>query len=161
MTTFRRATLRDSDTVAAVARASREHFLPFLPKLHSMEGDRKYYRHKVFGECEVWLAEDRGQVVGFCAFKAGWLEHLYLLPAHVGLSLGESLLNEAKDRNAILQLWVFRQNIRAISFYERNGFRRIGETDGRSNEEGLPDALYEWQEPARMSDRPENRPGSR
>lgn len=39
---------------------------------------------------------------------------------------------------------VFQRNTRAISFYERNGFRMVKETDGATCEEKLPDALYEW-----------------
>ncbi|WP_205626825.1 hypothetical protein [Pseudoponticoccus marisrubri] len=47
----------ESDTVAAIARKSRSHFLPFLPVLHTLDGDRAFYRNKVFPTCEVWVAE--------------------------------------------------------------------------------------------------------
>ncbi|MGB5560372.1 MAG: GNAT family N-acetyltransferase [Paracoccaceae bacterium] len=143
-TMFRRAAPDEADTVAAIARESRTHFLPYLPKPHSFEGDRKFYRTRVFAECEVWVAEDNQKIVGFCAFKEGWVDHLYLLPTHVGNSLGEILLNKAKERHPFLQLWVFQQNSRAISFYERNGFQKVKETDGASNQEKTPDVLYEW-----------------
>ena len=143
-TILRPAATDEADNVAAIARKSREHFLPYLPTLHSFEGDKKFYRNRVFLECEVWVAEENQELVGFCAFKEGWVDHLYLLPEHVGRSLGENLLNKAKESQAFLQLWVFQRNIRAISFYERNGFRKVKETDGASNEEMTPDALYEW-----------------
>lgn len=142
--TFRQAAPDEADTVAAIARKSRAHFLPYLPDLHSFEGDRKFYRNRVFQECEVWVAEDNRELVGFCAFQEGWVDHLYLLPAYVGRSLGETLLNKAKERHGVLQLWVFQRNARAVSFYTRNGFQKIKETDGSSNEEKTPDALYEW-----------------
>lgn len=142
--TFRRATSDESDTVAAVARKSREHFLPYLPKLHSLEGDKKFYRNRVFPECEVWVVKDNQELVGFCAFKEDWVEHLYLLPTHVGKTLGRSLLKKAQESHALLQLWVFQRNSRAISFYERNGFQKVRETNGASNEERLPDVLLEW-----------------
>lgn len=29
----------------------------YLPRLYSIEGDRKYYRNRAFAEREVWLAE--------------------------------------------------------------------------------------------------------
>ena len=148
-TAVRQATPDESDLVAAIARRSREYFLPYLPRLHSFEGDKKFYRNRVFPDCQVWVAEDRNELVGFCAFKEGWVEHLYLLPGHVGNGIGETLLNEAKAAHPFLQLWVFQQNTRAISFYERNGFRKVKETDGASNEEKCPDALYEWR---RLSD---------
>ncbi|MDP0926568.1 GNAT family N-acetyltransferase [Paracoccus onubensis] len=143
-TIFRRALSDESDTVAAIARKSRRHFLPYLPQLHSFEDDKIFYRNSVFPECEVWVAEESQSLVGFCAFKEGWVDHLYLLPAQVGRSLGKTLLDKAKERHVFLQLWVFQRNRRAISFYERNGFQKVKVTDGSSNEERTPDALYEW-----------------
>jgi len=134
----------DADNVATIARKSQMHFLPYLPDLHTLEEDKSFYRNRVFPECQVWVYEDKQDLVGFCAFKEGWVDHLYLLPTHVGNTLGESLLNKAKENHPFLQLWVFQRNTRAISFYERNGFQKIKETDGSKCEEMLPDALFEW-----------------
>ncbi|MEM5585130.1 GNAT family N-acetyltransferase [Roseibium sp. AS2] len=143
-TVFRKAALEESETVASIARKSRAHFLPYLPDLHSFEEDKGFYRDRVFSECDVWVAVESQKLVGFCAFKEGWIEHLYLLPMHVGKTLGQVLLNKAKESHSFLQLWVFQENRRAINFYERNGFSKVRETDGTSNEEKYPDALYEW-----------------
>lgn len=142
--TYRQADIADAGAVAAIARQSRSHFMPYLPVLHTAQEDTAFFRDVVFRECAVWIAEDGRVPVGFCAFREGWVDHLYLLPAYVGRSLGETLLNMAKDRHRFLQLWVFQQNTRAISFYLRNGFQKVRETDGSGNEEQLPDALYEW-----------------
>ena len=144
---FRQAALKDADTVAEVAQTSRLHFLPYLPELHTVEEVKAYYRAVVFAECHVWVAEDAQGIVGFCAFQDGWVEHLYLLPTHVGKTLGRRLLDKAKAHQQTLRLWVFHQNIRAIRFYEQNGFRKIKETDGSANEEHCPDALLEWRRP--------------
>ena len=144
---FRPADSDESDTVASIAWTSRKYFLPYLPGLHPMDDYRQFYRKNVFVACDVWVVEDNQNVVGFCAFKEGWVEHLYLLPSHVGRTLGETLLNTAKEKYDLLQLWVFQRNSRAISFYERNGFTKVKETDGTSNEENLPDALFEWRRP--------------
>lgn len=141
---FRRAELAESESVAAIARISRRHFLPYVPDLHSFEEDREYFSNIVFTESEVWVAEEDGILAGFCAFRLQWLDHLYCLPAYVGKNLGMKLLDKAKQGQMRLQLWVFQQNIRAISFYERHGFRKVRETDGSGCEENLPDALYEW-----------------
>ena len=145
--TYRQADVSDAGTLASIARESRRHFLPYLPRLHSLEADQNFYRNRVFAECEVWVAEDAGEIVGFCAFKEGWVEHLYLRPSHVGQSIGKVLLDKAKARYDALHLWVFQRNGRAIGFYEAQGFRKIRETDGASNEEQTADALYEWRKP--------------
>lgn len=144
---IRQAASSESDAVAAIARKSRSHFLPYLPDLHSFDGDKKLYRNRVFSECDVWIAVENQHIVGFCAFREGWVDHLYLLPTHVGRSIGEALLNKAKESHGLLRLWVFQRNERAISFYERNEFQKMSETDGSSNEENAPDALYEWRRP--------------
>lgn len=141
---LRQANSDDSDTIAFVARQSRGHFLPYLPDLHTPEEDAWFYKNIVFAQDQVWVAEDHGAIVGFCAFKADWLDQLYLLPSHVGKALGVELLKKAKQSCSYLQVWVFQQNVRAISFYERHGFIRVRETDGSGNEEQVPDALFAW-----------------
>lgn len=141
---LRQANSGDLDAISIVARQSRRHFLPYLPDLHTPEEDAWFYKDIVFAQDQVWVAEDDGAIVGFCAFKADWLDHLYLLPSHVGKTLGSELLKRAKASCSYLQLWVFQQNVRAISFYERQGFVRVMETDGSGNEEKVPDALFEW-----------------
>lgn len=133
-----------SEAVARISRDSRQHFLPCLPDLHSFEGDKWFFANRVFKDCQVWVAEKQGQLVGFCAFKAGWLDHLYLLPTHVRQGLGSALLDRAKADEDHSQLWVFQQNTSAIAFYENQGCAKVKETDGQGNEEQTPDALFEW-----------------
>ncbi|MGD9985170.1 N-acetyltransferase family protein [Pseudonocardia sp.] len=84
------------------------------------------------------VATADGQVVGFaCAgdataaeqgFPAARPLHLYaiyLLAAHHGGGLGQTLLDEVLDGDPA-QLWVLRDNDRAIAFYARNGFAPDG-----------------------------------
>lgn len=143
-TFLRRALLDDAYVIASIARQSRRHFLPYLPELHTEEEDRLFFRGVVLEEYQVWVAQDKDRPVGFCAFKEGWLDHLYLLPSHVRRGLGGELIGKAKRSYHHLQLWVFQQNIQAISFYRRHGFVKVRETDGSQCEEKLPDALFEW-----------------
>ncbi|MEM9582102.1 MAG: GNAT family N-acetyltransferase [Pseudomonadota bacterium] len=118
-----------------------------MPELHSSDAYTAYFRDVVFRECAVWVAEARGTLVGFCASREDWIDHLYLLPDYVGQSIGATLLEKAKAGQASLQLWVFQQNTKAQRFYARHGFRKVKETDGASNAEKTPDALFEWHAP--------------
>ncbi|OLP62258.1 GNAT family N-acetyltransferase [Xaviernesmea oryzae] len=145
--TLRLAQSCEAPRVAAVFRQSREAFLPSLPDLHSPDEDVAFFRDVVFAECAVWVAEAQGNILGFCAVKPGWIEHLYLLPAHVGRGLGARLLDAAGAGQDHLQLWVFLNNQSAMRFYARQGFRKIRETDGADSEERMPDALLEWVRP--------------
>lgn len=135
----------DGEGIAKIFRTSRQYFLPYLPQLHSFEEDVAYYSDVVLKESNVWCAEQNGILIGFCAFRDGWLDHLYCLPTHVGNGLGSRFLGKAKDRQAHLNLWVFQQNTNAILFYQKHGFTKIKETDGSNCEEKVPDALYRWE----------------
>ena len=58
------------------------------------------------------------------------LERIYVLVEHQGLGLGEVFLNHIKKvalkrKKKMLWLGVWEQNIRAIKFYERQGFRKF------------------------------------
>lgn len=54
------------------------------------------------------------------------LDHLYVVPGAQGTGLGQALLDAALPGRRAAFLWVFRDNARAIRFYERNGFTPDG-----------------------------------
>ena len=93
----------------------------------------------------MWVAERAGELVGMCAFRDGWVDQLYVHPAHHRRGIGAALLRKAKDANAPLQLWAFRRNEIALRFYEAHGFAVVRTTDGAGNEEREPDALLAWE----------------
>lgn len=141
---LRKADPSEGEQIARISRASRQHFLPYLPDLHSIDEDIAYFSDVVLKHSEVWCAEQRSTLIGFCAFREGWLDHLYCLPEYVGRGAGLKLLDVSRQGQDELSLWVFQRNERAIRFYERNGFVKVRETDGSGCEEKLPDALYLW-----------------
>jgi len=77
-----------------------------------------------------WLAEQDGELVGFAAagpndetdLDVPWkLYAIYARMAYWGTGLGHQLITQAiGDDDAVL--WVFRDNVRARDFYERQGF---------------------------------------
>ena len=144
--TFRLARPDEHRQVARLFRHVRQRCLPYLPELYTQDEDAAFFRDHVFAECAVWLAEDR-EILGFCAFRTFWVDHLYIDPDRHRQGLGRALLARAQADNTALQLWVFQQNRHAIRFYEAAGFRLIERTDGSRNEEKTPDALYRWDAP--------------
>ena len=83
-------------------------------------------------------------MTGMIAFRQDWVDQLYILPDAQGRGMGSSLLQVAKERFDLLQLWTFQRNAKARRFYEAREFRLMRETDGARNEEQEPDALYLW-----------------
>jgi GNAT superfamily N-acetyltransferase len=141
---LRQLDLDDMDAAAVVHRASFDARLPWLAGRHSPEEDRAYFRDRVFAACMLWGAFEHGRLIGFIAFREGWVDQLYVLPHAQRRGIGKSLLDIAKAANAGLSLWTFQRNEHARSFYEANGFLPVEVTDGSRNEEQEPDILYRW-----------------
>jgi len=133
----------EAAAVARLHRAVRQACLPYLPDLHSSAEDLWFFRERVFPVCQVWVA-GRDRLVGFCACRPGWIDHLYVEPDHHGRGLGSAFVAEAMKTQEELRLWVFQRNVAAIRFYEARGFQLVERTDGSRNEENEPEALYEW-----------------
>jgi ribosomal protein S18 acetylase RimI-like enzyme len=141
---IRTAREEDAGSIAAVYLVARAE-MAYLPRLHTATETRAWIEEVILVECDVLVADDGGRVVGFEALGDEVLEQLYVHPSAQGQGLGARLLAEAKERRAAgLRLWVFQRNERARRFYERHGFVCLRLTDGEENEEGEPDALYEW-----------------
>jgi putative acetyltransferase len=140
---LRKANKADAARIALVHRAAVNTAMPWLPKLHTPTEDIAFFSEVVFGECDIWVAEAE-EIVGFCAFQKGWVDHLYILPEYHGRGLGRALLAKAMDAYDALQLWTFQKNTAARAFYAAQGFVEERETDGRDNEEKEPDILLTW-----------------
>lgn len=143
---LRRAVADDAAEIAGLLRRTLTEALPTLPVLHTQEEDRAFIAGHVLATCAVWVAEADG-IVGFIAFRSGWVDHLYVDVAHHGRGIGSALLEKAMAAEPELQLWAFQQNTQALRFYERKGFRIVELTDGAGNEEKEPDARLVWRRP--------------
>jgi len=143
---------QDGDAIAAVFGAARRAAMAYLPALHSSDEDRAYFAG-VVAAGGTTVALRGGRVVAFIALAEGWVEHLYVDPAHQRHGIGATLLRHAQAAAPEgLELWVFQRNTVAIAFYERHGFRLAERTDGAGNQEREPDARMVWPG-QRVSDR--------
>ncbi|CAN5478832.1 GNAT family N-acetyltransferase [soil metagenome] len=142
--TCRRATAADADAIAAVFSSS-FRLLAFLPMLHTVEEDRRFITNVVLKQDDVTIAETAGRIASFLARHGEEIRLLYTHPEFIGTGAGSLLLDGAKASAPVLELWCFQANAAARRFYERHGFRALRFTDGRDNEEKMPDARYRWQ----------------
>jgi putative acetyltransferase len=141
---LRRLAIEETDQAAAVLRASFDQALPTLAGLHTPDQDRWFVRERLFVECQIWGYFNDPELVGIIAFREGWIDQLYILPAWHRRGIGAALLQVAQERFDQLSLWTFQRNKTARSFYEKHGFVAILETDGTRNEEKDPDVMYSW-----------------
>ncbi len=135
---LRRADEADAILIARLFRETRSRAMPYLPKLHSMAEEVAYFRDQVLKDCDVFVAE-ADALVGFVARRAGWIDHLYVLPDWQRQRVGSKLLRTALSGMREARLRVFQRNTAAVGFYERTGFGIEERTDGRDNEEREPD----------------------
>lgn len=115
----------------------------WLPKLHSAEEDRVFMAGLV-ATGQVTLAEDLTGPVGFLGREGNEVNHLFVAHAARRQGVGRCLLDQAKSAQPVLRLWCFQANTGARAFYAREGFVEIDRTDGRRNDESLPDVRLEW-----------------
>jgi len=140
-----RAARPDDGVVVADVSAAARAEMRYLPELHSHLEHVAFFSTRVLPTSHVTVAEAAGEVVAFSAVRDGWLEHLYVVPAHQGGGIGGILLGRAMSENpAGLSLWAFAANHRAIAFYGRAGFAVVLRTDGSGNEERQPDVRMHW-----------------
>jgi len=141
---LRQLAIDDMDRAAAVHRMSFYQALPTLAGPHTPDEDQWFFKERMFATCQLWGYFDDKELVGFIAFREGWIDQLYILPSSQGRGVGTALLQIAQSRLDRLSLWTFQPNKSARRFYEKHGFILVKETDGTRNEEREPDAMYSW-----------------
>jgi putative acetyltransferase len=105
---------------------------------------RERWRNELVPNAKIVVAEQRGALTGFVTIdSAGYLDQLVVSPACWGSDLGNALMTEAKRLSpARITLLVNKDNVRAIRFYERNGFAHAG--DDVNPTSGRPVLKMEW-----------------
>lgn len=92
---------------------------------------------------ETLVVERGGAPVGFATLEDGHLHQLVVAPAAKGGGCARLLLDAAKARAPQgLVLDVNEANARAVRFYAREGFRRVG--IGTNPASGLPTLAMRW-----------------
>src|SRR5271156_4251293 len=139
----------DAPAIAEIHLAARRAAMPYLHRPHTDDDARAYFARVVGDRPSAWwIARAEDQIVGFMLIDGNDIDHLYVRPGWQRRGIGLLLLNKAKAVSPRrLELWAFQRNTNARAFYEAQGFRAVGYTDGR-NEENEPDVKYE-REPGR------------
>ena len=75
--------------------------------------------------------------------KTGWLDQLCVHPDHFGTGVAQALLAAARRASpSAVRLDVNADNVRALRFYEREGFVRLG--PGAPSRSGRATVVLEW-----------------
>jgi putative acetyltransferase len=91
---------------------------------------RERWRNELVPVAKIVVAEMDGILEGFVTVdpKTGYLDQIVVAPEFWGSNVALMLLDAGKRISpALLELLVNKDNARAISFYEKNGFSYVGE----------------------------------
>jgi putative acetyltransferase len=141
---LRRYRSEDEDAAIALWLETWQQAYPAIDFAARVTWWRERWRGELVPDATIMVAEAAGALVGFVTIDpSGYLDQLVVAPAHWGSALGDALVGEAKrlspDR---ITLKVNNDNVRAIRFYERNGFVRAGEDVNPTS--GRPVLRMEW-----------------
>ena len=73
-------------------------------------------------QAEVYVYEDDKMIQGFIGINDEYIEGIFVSDEMQSCGIGKMLLDYIKDKKDRLQLKVYQKNVRAISFYQREGF---------------------------------------
>ncbi len=97
------------------------------------------------GGVTLCLFDAGATLAGFVVINPadGWLDQICIAPDRFGAGLGASLLSAARNVSpSVIRLDVNADNLRAIRFYERDGFSRVGR--GANTLSGRETIMMEW-----------------
>ena len=73
-------------------------------------------------QAEVYVYEDNKMIQGFIGVSDEYIEGIFVSDEMQSCGIGKMLLDYIKDKKDRLQLKVYQKNVRAMSFYQREGF---------------------------------------
>ena len=79
-------------------------------------------------QAEVYVYEDDKMIQGFIGVSDEYIEGIFVSDEMQSRGIGKMLLDYIKDKKDKLQLKVYQKNVRAMSFYQREGFTIQGES---------------------------------
>ena len=99
---------------------------------------------EMLSQAEVYVYEDGQKIQGFIGLSDKYIEGIFVSEKMQSQGIGKLLLNYIKDRKDVLRLNVYQKNIRAIHFYQREGFEI--QCEGLYEATGEKDYVMIWQQ---------------
>ena len=115
------------------------HFIPAQYWKSNFESVKE-----VLPQAEVYVYENDKEIQGFIGLNEEYIEGIFVSDGMQSQGIGKILLNYVKDKRKKLFLNVYQKNARAISFYQREGFKI--RHSGLDEATGEKDYVMVWQQ---------------
>lgn len=99
---------------------------------------------EMLSQAEVYVYEKDTEILGFVGLDDEYIEGIFISDKIQSQGIGKQLLNYVKDKKHKLLLNVYQKNVRAISFYRREGFEI--QCEGLDEATGEKDYVMVWQQ---------------
>ena len=94
-------------------------------------------------QAEVYVYEDDKMIQGFIGINDEYIEGIFVSDEMQSRGIGKILLDYIKDKKDRLQLKVYQKNVRAMSFYQREGFAI--QSEGMDESTGEKEYVMNWE----------------
>ena len=99
---------------------------------------------EMMSQAEVYVYEDDKMIQGFVGISNEYIEGIFVPDEMQSCGIGKLLLDYIKNKKLRLRLNVYQKNIRALSFYQREGF--IIQCEGLDEATGEKEYTMLWKQ---------------
>ena len=99
---------------------------------------------KMLPQAEVYVYENDREIWGFIGLNGEYIEGIFVSGEMQSRGVGKRLLDFVKTKKTELRLNVYQKNMRAIRFYQREGFKILRE--GMDEATGEKDYEMTWRQ---------------
>ena len=99
---------------------------------------------KMLPQAEVYVYENDREIWGFIGLNGAYIEGIFVSGEMQSRGIGKRLLDFVKTKKTELHLNVYQKNMRAIRFYQREGFKILRE--GMDEATGEKDYEMTWRQ---------------
>ena len=83
--------------------------------------------NRMLPDARIFVYEDDNTIRGFVGLKDDYIAGIFVDQEHQSQGIGQSLLNHIKANHSQLSLHVYKKNVRAVRFYQRESFTVLNE----------------------------------
>lgn len=93
------------------------------------------YVKNILPNAEIYVYLEDNFILGFIGLNDNHIEGIFVNSNYQGKGIGTDLLNKAKEIKQQLTLNVYKKNLKAIKFYQKNAFEITEENIDEENDE--------------------------